>query len=43
MFNGYEYIIMELLGQNAVELRKAQAPAGRWGTRVVKQLGNFLS
>lgn len=39
IYNGHEYIIMELLGYNAVELRKAQAPSGRWGTRMVKQLG----
>lgn len=39
VYNGHEYIIMELLGYNAVELRKAQAPSGRWGTHMVKQLG----
>ncbi|DBA86692.1 TPA: hypothetical protein ACH3X1_005146 [Trebouxia sp. C0004] len=30
---------MELLGNNAVELRKLQAPQGRWGTHTVKQMG----
>lgn len=42
IYNGHEYIVMELLGYNAVELRKAQAPAGRWGTRMVKKLGRPL-
>ena len=36
---GHDYIVMELLGCNAVELRKSQAPRGRWGTHTVKQLG----
>lgn len=36
---GHDYIVMELLGCNAAELRKAQAPRGRWGTHTVKQLG----
>lgn len=36
---GHDYIVMELLGCNAVELRKAQAPQGRWGMHTVKQLG----
>ncbi|KAL3145384.1 hypothetical protein ABBQ38_001634 [Trebouxia sp. C0009 RCD-2024] len=38
-YQGHDYIVMELLGCNAVELRKAQAPRGRWGTDTVKQLG----
>ncbi|DBA79844.1 TPA: hypothetical protein ACH3X2_007681 [Trebouxia sp. C0005] len=36
---GHDYIVMELLGNNAVELRKLQAPQGRWGTHTVKQMG----
>lgn len=36
---GHDYIVMELLGCNAVELRKSQAPRGCWGTHTVKQLG----
>ena len=36
---GHDYIVMELLGYNVVELRKSQAPQGRWGTHTVKQLG----
>lgn len=39
MYQGHDYIIMELLGYNAVELRKSQAPQGRWGTHTVKQMG----
>ena len=36
---GHDYIVMELLGCNGAELRKSQAPHGRWGTHTVKQLG----
>ena len=39
IYQGHEYIVMELLGYNAVELRKSRAPRGRWGTHTVKQLG----
>ena len=39
IYQGHDYIVMELLGYNAVELRKSQAPQGRWGTHTVKQMG----